>query len=104
VRVVKIGGTPMLGLLWLLAFLLGGSAAFGDMASSDATTITDYLNRLQCAHDFEFHDPGDVFDEYYAAIPVLTRDITDPTVLVDEVYLCDPGNEIVARELSGINR
>lgn len=30
-----------------LAFLLGGSAAFGDYASSDATTISGYLNQLQ---------------------------------------------------------
>lgn len=30
-----------------LAFLIGGSAAFGHYASSDATTITGFLNRLQ---------------------------------------------------------
>lgn len=30
-----------------LAFLLGGSSAFGHYASSDDTTITGYLNRLQ---------------------------------------------------------
>jgi len=35
-----------------LAFLLGGSAAFGAMASSDATTITGYLNRLQDQYFF----------------------------------------------------
>ena len=58
----------------------------------------------QYAHDFEFHDLADVFDQYYATIPVLTRDITDATVFVDEVHLYDPGNEIVARELSRIIR
>ncbi len=35
-----------------LAFLFGGSAAFGAMASSDATTITGYLNRLQDRYFF----------------------------------------------------
>jgi len=35
-----------------LAFLLGGSAAFGSLASSDATTITGYLNRLQDEYFF----------------------------------------------------
>ncbi len=34
------------------AFLLGGSAAFGLIASSDATTITGYLNRLQDKYFF----------------------------------------------------
>jgi hypothetical protein len=35
-----------------LAFLIGGSAAFGDWASSDATTITGYLNQLSKDHFF----------------------------------------------------
>lgn len=35
-----------------LAFLLGGSAAFGQFASSDATTITSYLNQLQDEYFF----------------------------------------------------
>lgn len=35
-----------------LAFLIGGSSAFGFRASSDQTTITAYLNRLQ--DDFQF--------------------------------------------------
>jgi hypothetical protein len=35
-----------------LAFLLGGSAAFGHFATSDATTITGYLNRLQDEYFF----------------------------------------------------
>ena len=47
---------------------------------------------------------ADVFDRYYATVPVMTRDITDATIFVDEVHLYDPGNEIVARELSGFIR
>jgi hypothetical protein len=39
------GGRP-------LAFVLGGSAAFGLLASADATTITGYLNRLQDKYFF----------------------------------------------------
>jgi len=35
-----------------LAFLLGGSAAFGHYASSDATTITGYMNQMQSAYLF----------------------------------------------------
>jgi hypothetical protein len=35
-----------------LAVLVGGSAAFGDKASSDQTTITGYLNRMQPAFHF----------------------------------------------------
>jgi lysophospholipase L1-like esterase len=35
-----------------LAVLLGGSVAFGHLSSSDETTITGYLNRIQ--DDFEF--------------------------------------------------
>ena len=35
-----------------LAFLLGGSATFGDFASSDSTTITGYLNQLQDEYFF----------------------------------------------------
>jgi hypothetical protein len=35
-----------------LAFLLGGSAAFGQYASSDAATITGYLNRIQDKYFF----------------------------------------------------
>jgi lysophospholipase L1-like esterase len=35
-----------------LAFVLGGSAAFGDGASSDQTTISGYLNRLQPVYHF----------------------------------------------------
>ena len=35
-----------------LAFLLGGSAAFGDFATSDTTTITGYLNELQDEYFF----------------------------------------------------
>ena len=58
----------------------------------------------QYAHDFEFHDLADVFDQYYATIPVLNPDITDATIFVDEVHLYDPGNEIVARELARIVR
>jgi len=54
------------------------------------------------AHDFEFHDLGNVFDQYFATVPVKDRDITDETVFVDEVHLYDPGNEIVARHLSGL--
>ncbi len=50
--------------------------------------------------DFEFHDLGNVFDQYYDSIPVLNPDITDATIFVDDVHLYDPGNEIVARELS----
>lgn len=52
------------------------------------------------AHDFEFHDLGSVFDQYYADIPVIGRDVTDETVFVDEVHVYDPGNEVVARHLS----
>jgi hypothetical protein len=35
-----------------LAFVLGGSAVFGDFASSDSTTITAYLNQLQDEYFF----------------------------------------------------
>ena len=35
-----------------LAVILGGSAAFGAKASSDQTTITGYLNRLQTSYHF----------------------------------------------------
>ncbi len=35
-----------------LAFLIGGSVAFSDMASSDRTTITSVLNRLQDTYFF----------------------------------------------------
>ncbi|RLA42994.1 MAG: hypothetical protein DRR42_22455 [Gammaproteobacteria bacterium] len=35
-----------------LAFLLGGSTAFGYFASSNATTITGYLNRIQTEYFF----------------------------------------------------
>ena len=64
------------------------------------------INRFHAAvmarytHDFEFHDLGNVFDRYFATVPVMDRDITDETVFVDEVHLYDPGNEIVARHLS----
>jgi hypothetical protein len=58
----------------------------------------------QFRHDFEFHDLGDVFDHHYATVPVLARDITDATIFTDEVHLYDPGNEIVARELSKLVR
>jgi hypothetical protein len=54
------------------------------------------------ASDFEFHDLGKVFDEYYAVVPVMNTDITDETVFVDEVHLYDPGNEIVARRLAAL--
>ena len=56
------------------------------------------------ARDFEFHDLGNVFDEYFATVPVKDLDITDETVFVDEVHLYDPGNEIVARHLAGLLR
>ena len=39
-----------------LAILLGASAVFGDKASSDQTTITAYLNRMQS--DFHFVAAG----------------------------------------------
>jgi hypothetical protein len=55
-------------------------------------------------HDFELHDLGDVFDRYYATIPVVNPDITDSTIFVDQVHLYDPGNEIVARELARLIR
>jgi hypothetical protein len=55
-------------------------------------------------HDFEFHDLGSLFDQYYDSIPVLNPDITDATIFVDDVHLYDPGNEIVARELSRLIR
>ena len=58
----------------------------------------------QFRYDFEFHDLGNVFDQYYATVPVLTRDITEATIFTDEVHLYDPGNEIVARELSKLIR
>jgi len=35
-----------------LAFLVGGSAAFGDGASNDKTTITGYLNQIQNKYHF----------------------------------------------------
>jgi hypothetical protein len=35
-----------------LAFIVGGSVAFGEFASSDETTITGYLNRLQTEYHF----------------------------------------------------
>lgn len=35
-----------------LAFFLGGSAAFGHYASSNATTITGYMNRMQTTYHF----------------------------------------------------
>jgi hypothetical protein len=65
-------------------------------------TISEFHRRVLTTrgHDFELHDLGDVFDRYYAAIPVLSRDVTDATIFVDDVHLYDPGNEIVARELS----
>jgi hypothetical protein len=44
------GGDPIAGKP--LAVLLGGSAAFGDKASSDQTTITGCLNRLQTSYHF----------------------------------------------------
>ena len=56
------------------------------------------------AHDFEFHDLAKVFDQYYAAVPVIKQDLTDETVFVDQVHLYDPGNEIIARHLSRLIR
>ncbi len=35
-----------------LAFIVGGSAAFGDTSSSDETTISGYLNRIQDKYHF----------------------------------------------------
>jgi len=55
-------------------------------------------------HDFEFHDLGSLFDQYYTTVPVKDRDITDETVFVDVVHLYDPGNEIVARHLAALLR
>jgi hypothetical protein len=54
----------------------------------------------QVPRDLEFHDLGDVFDQHYAAIPVVNPDVTDKTVFVDQVHLYDPGNEIIARHLA----
>ena len=44
------GDDPTIGKT--LAVVLGGSAAFGDLASSDQTTITGYLNRFQSTFHF----------------------------------------------------
>jgi hypothetical protein len=46
------GGGPSAAGTRQLAFLLGGSAAFGYMASSDEATITGYLNRAQDRYFF----------------------------------------------------
>ena len=54
----------------------------------------------QIPADLDFHDLGNVFDQYYSAIPVVNPDITDQTVFTDRVHLYDPGNEIVARHLA----
>jgi lysophospholipase L1-like esterase len=75
--------------------------------SRDSFEAIDRFHRAvlaQYAHDFEFHDLVDVFDQHYASIPVPNPDVTDATIFVDEVHLNDPGNEIVARELSTIIR
>jgi hypothetical protein len=58
----------------------------------------------QLPRHVEFHDLGDVFDQHYAAIPVMNPDITDKTIFVDQVHLYDPGNEIVARHIAGLIR
>jgi hypothetical protein len=71
----------------------------------DAFARVDEFHRTvmaQYAHDFEFHDLASVFDPYFASIPVRSPDITDATIFADELHLYDPGNEIVARELSRI--
>ncbi len=52
----------------------------------------------------EFHDLGDVFDQYYGAIPIMNPDITDETVFIDQVHLYDPGNEVIARHLARLIR
>ena len=53
----------------------------------------------QIPGDLDFYDLGNVFDQYYAAIPVVNPDVTDQTVFTDPVHLYDPGNQIVARHL-----
>jgi hypothetical protein len=49
---------------------------------------------------FEFHDLGNVFDQYDERVPVRNPDITDDTVFVDDMHLADAGNERVARHLA----
>jgi hypothetical protein len=56
------------------------------------------------SHDFEFVDLSSVFDQYFADIPAMDRDIDDKTVFIDTVHLYDPGNEIVARHLAKVIR
>ena len=58
----------------------------------------------QRPRDLAFHDLGDVFDQYYAAIPIMNPDIAAETVFIDQVHLYDPGNEVIARHLLGIIR
>jgi hypothetical protein len=58
----------------------------------------------QYARNFEFHDFAKVFDQYYARVPVMRRDVTDETVFIDEVHLYDPGNAIIARHLHKLIR
>ena len=78
---------------------LGSKRPFGE------DEVIDRFHRAVIAKrtpDFEFHDLGNVFDQYYATVPVLDGDITDETVFVDDVHLYDPGNELVARHLAGL--
>jgi hypothetical protein len=74
------------------------SEAFATINGFHRTVLTKYR------HDFEFHDFGNLFDQYYATLPVLTDDVTDATIFLDDVHLYDPGNEIVARELAKLIR
>jgi hypothetical protein len=68
----------------------------GDMERFHQAAMAGY------AHDFEFHDLANIFDEHFTVVPVVDRDISDETVFVDEVHLYDPGNEIVARRLAAL--
>jgi hypothetical protein len=70
-------------------------------AFADADPSAELFHKLAAAKpsSVEAYDMSNVFDQFFAKVPVNDPSIEDDTIFVDNDHLYDPGNQIVARQL-----